>query len=64
MIKDTTQIQYIDYIKAVNIHDDLEYFMKLKNGYYFTMTNTNSIHVYNILDLNRVLNYGVKWGIR
>lgn len=64
MIKDTTKISFIDCIHINNINDELEYHLKLKDGYYFTMTNTNSIHVFNILDLNKVLNYGVKWNIK
>lgn len=64
MIKDTKMIQYIDNIKIFNHDDKLEYYVHLKDGFYFELTNSNMIHVYNIYDLNKVLSYGVFWGSR
>lgn len=62
MISNKEKIKYIDNIQVINCHDELKYITKLKDGFKFILTNSNVVITYNISDLNKVINHGIKWG--
>ena len=61
MIKDTTKINLIETITAKPLVDTFIYIVKLKKGYVFNLTTTNSIECDKIESIDTVLEYGVKW---
>ena len=61
MIKDTTKINILETITAKPLVDSFTYIVKLKKGYVFNLTTTNSIECDKIESIDTVLSYGVKW---
>ena len=60
MIKDTTKINLIETITAKPLVDTFIYIVKLKRGYVFSLTSSNSIECDKIESIDIVLSYGVK----